>query len=136
FVIAIAQPKRLARCNERFSHRLYRFGIECLTAQKRRDRRASFTLGLLVEIVEPLAKLKAARQGQPTLLHGEEILAQHRFLWLSGGFSRAIFRVQQAIADFLTQIVQHGVPIFASRWEHDCGIAAWSPKVTLRHIIL
>src|SRR5262249_4339854 len=61
FVIAIAQPKRLARCNERFSHRLYRFGIECLTAQKRRDRRASFTLGLLVEIVEPLAKLKAAR---------------------------------------------------------------------------
>jgi hypothetical protein len=74
-VISIAQPKRLARCNERFCHRLNCFGIECLTVQKRCDRRARFTRNLVSEIVEPLAKLKAARQRQSSLLHGEEVLA-------------------------------------------------------------
>src|ERR1043166_2481533 len=69
---------------------------------------ARFPLRLATKIIQSIGKFVTARQVQPASLQIQKVLFD---LWTSlrGSLARTVFRALQALADLLTQIIQHGV---------------------------
>ena len=66
------------------------------------------------KIGQVLSNLIAIRERSPAPLHDQKFLF-HFWISLSGGLPRAIARVPVALADFRTQIVQHGALLSRNR---------------------